>query len=93
MKTNMLLKQSTLFKLVISRSISSCPEGTILKGINVMKNGQDPIAMADDKYPPWLWTILEPKQTEFTDIEKLSLKYMRKQSKAKILNYHLTKGR
>ena len=41
---------------------SSCPEGTLLKGFNYLK-GQAPIlAKADEEYPPWLWTILRPKE-------------------------------
>jgi large subunit ribosomal protein L54 len=34
------------------------PAGTPLKGLNFEKNKQDPVAMADDEYPSWLWTIL-----------------------------------
>ncbi|KAF8630452.1 hypothetical protein AX17_005429 [Amanita inopinata Kibby_2008] len=40
---------------------SSCPADTILPGINYLK-GQPPVlALADDQYPDWLWTVLEPK--------------------------------
>ncbi|EME50146.1 hypothetical protein DOTSEDRAFT_121327 [Dothistroma septosporum NZE10] len=37
---------------------SSVPAGTILKGLNFMKNKQDPVALEDSEYPPWLWTVL-----------------------------------
>ncbi|PCH37815.1 hypothetical protein WOLCODRAFT_65441 [Wolfiporia cocos MD-104 SS10] len=45
---------------VVSRS--SCPEGTILAGVQHLK-GQPPIAaQPDDAYPAWLWTLLEKKK-------------------------------
>ncbi|CAO3564133.1 unnamed protein product [Mortierella alpina] len=40
--------------------VSSAPEGTVLKGINYMKDGKDPVALADDAYPEWLWDINDP---------------------------------
>ncbi|KAI0013434.1 mitochondrial ribosomal protein L37-domain-containing protein [Xylariaceae sp. FL0662B] len=39
--------------------LSSCPEGTILAGLNYFKNRTDPIALADDAYPAWLWDCLK----------------------------------
>lgn len=41
--------------------VSSAPEGTVLKGINYMKDGKDPVALADDAYPEWLWEINDPE--------------------------------
>ncbi|KAK3835508.1 MAG: mitochondrial ribosomal protein L37-domain-containing protein [Linnemannia gamsii] len=41
--------------------VSSAPEGTVLKGINYMKDGKDPLALADDAYPEWLWEINDPE--------------------------------
>ncbi|GJJ70036.1 large subunit ribosomal protein L54 [Entomortierella parvispora] len=43
------------------RAASSAPEGMVLKGINYMKDGKDPIALADDAYPEWLWEINDPE--------------------------------
>ena len=37
---------------------SSVPAGTVLKGLNFMKNKPDPVAMEDNEYPAWLWTVL-----------------------------------
>jgi hypothetical protein len=37
---------------------SSIPAGQPLKGLNFLKNGGDPVALADDEYPAWLWTLL-----------------------------------
>ncbi|KAG0266038.1 39S ribosomal protein L37, mitochondrial [Mortierella polycephala] len=41
--------------------VSSAPEGTVLKGLNYMKDGKDPVALADDAYPEWLWEINDPE--------------------------------
>lgn len=40
---------------------SSVPAGTVLKGLNFMKNSQDPIALEDEEYPDWLWGVLEKR--------------------------------
>ncbi|KAL2158488.1 hypothetical protein VTH06DRAFT_4255 [Thermothelomyces fergusii] len=48
--------------------ISSCPEGTVLSGLNYFKGKSDPVALADDAYPAWLWKCLEvQKKTDATD--------------------------
>ncbi len=38
---------------------SSVPAGTVLRGLNYLKDKQDPVAMEDSEYPPWLWTMLD----------------------------------
>ncbi|EAQ92602.1 hypothetical protein CHGG_00837 [Chaetomium globosum CBS 148.51] len=38
---------------------SSCPEGTVLSGLNYIKGKSDPVALADEAYPAWLWNCLE----------------------------------
>ncbi|KAH8106917.1 mitochondrial ribosomal protein L37-domain-containing protein [Cristinia sonorae] len=44
-----------------THTLSSCPEGTVLEGLNWLK-GQPPVtALADEAYPPWLWKLLDPK--------------------------------
>ncbi|PVI08198.1 hypothetical protein DM02DRAFT_501851, partial [Periconia macrospinosa] len=43
---------------------SSVPAGTPLKGLNFFKDKSDPVAMADEEYPDWLWTILDKKDTK-----------------------------
>lgn len=39
--------------------ISSCPEGTVIAGLNYLKDGTDPVTMKDEDYPPWLWDCLD----------------------------------
>jgi large subunit ribosomal protein L54 len=41
---------------------SSIPAGQPLKGLNFLKDKQDPVALADDEYPSWLWTILDRQE-------------------------------
>ncbi|KAK0322820.1 hypothetical protein LTR82_006277 [Friedmanniomyces endolithicus] len=43
---------------------SSVPAGTVLKGLNFMKNKQDPVAMEDHEYPDWLWNVLAEKENQ-----------------------------
>ena len=40
---------------------SSIPAGQVLKGLNFLKNAQDPVALEDEEYPEWLWSALERK--------------------------------
>jgi hypothetical protein len=40
--------------------------------------------LADDAYPEWIWTLLEPKKTTFVGGEMLSREYMRKMTGEKI---------
>ncbi|KAK0656535.1 mitochondrial ribosomal protein L37-domain-containing protein [Cercophora newfieldiana] len=39
--------------------LSSCPAGTVLKGLNYVKGQTDPVALPDNQYPAWLWNCLE----------------------------------
>ncbi|KAH8733111.1 mitochondrial ribosomal protein L37-domain-containing protein [Phaeosphaeriaceae sp. PMI808] len=49
-------------KKVASLVRSSIAAGTPLKGLNFEKSKSDPIALADDEYPPWLWTLLSRQE-------------------------------
>ncbi|CAK7220265.1 hypothetical protein SBRCBS47491_004129 [Sporothrix bragantina] len=40
-------------------AISSCPEGTVLQGLNYIKGKTDPVALRDEEYPAWLWDCLD----------------------------------
>lgn len=60
-------KQSTLMlpsihpSIAIPAPLSCCPTNTLLTGLNYLK-GQPPVlALPDEEYPPWLWTLLQPK--------------------------------
>lgn len=38
---------------------SICAEGTVMTGLNYLKDGQDPVAKKDEEYPEWLWECLD----------------------------------
>lgn len=38
---------------------SSCAAGTVLSGLSLYKDRADPIALPDEEYPEWLWTLLD----------------------------------
>src|SRR5882762_8379217 len=50
------------FKLCLfPPAVSSCPANTLLPGLNYLK-GQPPVlALPDEEYPSWLWTLLQPR--------------------------------
>ncbi|KAK0729322.1 mitochondrial ribosomal protein L37-domain-containing protein [Apiosordaria backusii] len=43
-------------------TLSSCPAGTVLNGLNYFKGKTDPVALPDDQYPAWLWKCVEVGQ-------------------------------
>ncbi len=49
-----------------SAIVSSCPPGTTLSGLNIFKDRADPVALPDEQYPKWLWTILEEGKKSVT---------------------------
>ncbi|KAG0356817.1 39S ribosomal protein L37, mitochondrial [Podila minutissima] len=67
----------------VKRAPSSAPEGTVLKGLNYMKDGKNPVALADDAYPDWLWEINDPevRKARIADpMDKKHHKEMRRQA-------------
>lgn len=40
---------------------SSLLAGTVMKGLNYMKNKPEIVALEDHEYPDWLWTLLDDK--------------------------------
>ncbi|QIW98029.1 hypothetical protein AMS68_003547 [Peltaster fructicola] len=51
------------------RQPSSALAGLPLRGINYMKNQQDPIALEDHEYPDWLWEVLDKKESKKDDLD------------------------
>jgi large subunit ribosomal protein L54 len=51
-------------------AISSCPPGTVLTGLSVIKDQPDPVALPDDQYPAWLWTVLDDNKAKLEKGEK-----------------------
>jgi large subunit ribosomal protein L54 len=45
-------------------ALSSVPAGTVLKGLNIYRDKQDPVAMEDAEYPEWLWRVLDRRDAD-----------------------------
>ncbi|KAK6501750.1 hypothetical protein TWF481_009577 [Arthrobotrys musiformis] len=52
--------------------VSMTPAGTVMKGINFNKKLKDPIALPDEEYPAWLWTVLEDRRPVLSAAPQLS---------------------
>ncbi|KAG8856296.1 hypothetical protein FRB91_000925 [Serendipita sp. 411] len=66
---------------------SSCPKDTVLTGLSWLKGQAPVVALADEEYPPWLWTVLEPRKYTEEEMQPGNAGYkaqMRKERKAKI---------
>ncbi|KIJ68907.1 hypothetical protein HYDPIDRAFT_172429 [Hydnomerulius pinastri MD-312] len=46
------------------KAVSSCPAGTVLTGLNYLKGESPILALPDEEYPEWLWTLTKPKVLE-----------------------------
>ncbi|KAF2674222.1 hypothetical protein BT63DRAFT_419528, partial [Microthyrium microscopicum] len=63
--------------------VSSIPAGTVLKGINIYKDKQDPVAMEDHEYPDWLWGVLDEIKGAPAKGSKAEAKLNKKSKKSK----------
>ncbi|KZL70139.1 ribosomal protein subunit L37, partial [Colletotrichum tofieldiae] len=61
--------------------ISSCPAGTVLNGLNYFKGRTDPVALRDEEYPEWLWTVLESKKETVESTDDLAAEMFSKSKK------------
>lgn len=52
------IAEELLFELYSLSAISSCAPGTVLHGLNVLKDSSDPVAKPDEEYPAWLWNLI-----------------------------------
>ncbi|KAJ7057828.1 hypothetical protein C8F01DRAFT_324407 [Mycena amicta] len=44
-----------------AKVLSSCEQDTIIKGVNYLKGQTPVVALPDEEYPEWLWTVLDPR--------------------------------
>jgi large subunit ribosomal protein L54 len=55
--------------------------GTVMKGLSILKDTPDPIALPDEEYPPWVWTLTDAvKSAETNDKEKATISSANKSS-------------
>ncbi|BGP34745.1 hypothetical protein JCM10296v2_006567 [Rhodotorula toruloides] len=77
---------------------SSCPAGTVLKGLNYLKDASDPVAMEDSEYPSWVWQLGQPDapvKSKKVDVEtrlRAEKKELKRQRKAAIKARNALKG-
>ncbi|CAG8541370.1 10274_t:CDS:2 [Ambispora gerdemannii] len=74
-------------------SISAAPAGTVLQGINYLKDGTDPIALPDHEYPEWLWEILDEKKQKEWANDPTNRQYLRKIRREKIRDANFDKNK
>ncbi|KAI7862163.1 mitochondrial ribosomal protein L37-domain-containing protein, partial [Spinellus fusiger] len=63
---------------------SAAPEGTVLKGLNYIKDRADPIALEDKAYPEWLWSLLDEKKQKQKTSKPANRQFHRKQNRESI---------
>lgn len=44
--------------------VSSLQAGAKMEGLSVFKDVPDPVALPEDQYPKWLWTLLDKPKGE-----------------------------
>ena len=54
------------FIITLSIAPSSMKAGTVMKDLSVLKDKPDPIALPDEEYPEWLWSILDEPTTSIS---------------------------
>ncbi|KAG1473783.1 hypothetical protein G6F56_000749 [Rhizopus delemar] len=64
--------------------VSSAPKGTVLKGIQFLKDKPEPIALDDSEYPEWLWNLLDEKKMKQKTSKPANRQYHRKQNREAI---------
>lgn len=55
-----------------------------MKGIQYLKDKQDPVALDDSEYPDWLWDLLDEKKLKQKATKPVNRQYHRKQSREAI---------
>ncbi|KAI7901547.1 mitochondrial ribosomal protein L37-domain-containing protein [Cokeromyces recurvatus] len=64
-----------------TRAPSSVPKGTVLKGIQYLKDKPDLMALDDSEYPDWLWDLLDEKKQKQKTAKPTNRQYHRKQNR------------
>ncbi|KAI8352502.1 mitochondrial ribosomal protein L37-domain-containing protein [Blakeslea trispora] len=64
-----------------TRKPSAAPKGTVLKGLQYMKDKPEPVALDDSEYPEWLWDLLDEKKQKQKTTKPAHRQYHRKQNR------------
>jgi large subunit ribosomal protein L54 len=54
------------------------PKGHVIKGLNILKDGKDPVAKDKSEYPEWLWTVHLKRQDNIAEIGRLRREHIKK---------------
>lgn len=65
----------------------------MLKGINYLKDGKDPVALDDNEYPDWLWDLLDEKKQKQKTSKPSNRQYHRKQNRETIRAQNFMKNK
>ncbi|EPS95447.1 hypothetical protein FOMPIDRAFT_1043577 [Fomitopsis schrenkii] len=72
--------------------LSSCPAGTILTGLNYLKDQPEVFAQPDDAYPDWLWKLTGPRKIpDDGPGGKAEQRQLRKENRARIREQNFMK--
>lgn len=66
---------------------STCAKDTVMPGLAWLKGQAPVVALADEEYPSWLWTILEPRKYTEEEMQPGGIGYkakLRKERRTKI---------
>ncbi|KAI9189900.1 hypothetical protein H9P43_001333 [Blastocladiella emersonii ATCC 22665] len=66
----------SLTRAYSSRPASILPAGTPIT-VNYLKDAQHPVALRDEEYPEWLWTIADPPKKDWAPEEKRTKEYLK----------------
>lgn len=58
-----------------------------------MKDGKDPVALADDAYPEWLWEIVDPEVRAARVADSLEKKHLKETRRQKIKSENFIRDR
>lgn len=83
-KKGISLTESTTPTNTTARKPSSVPKGTVLKGIQYLKDKPEPVALDDSEYPDWLWDLLDEKKLKQKTSKPANRQHHRKQSREAI---------
>ncbi|CAO3698916.1 hypothetical protein G6F70_008772 [Rhizopus microsporus] len=75
---------SILQNTAVSRIPSSAPKGTVLKGLQYLKDRPEIVALDDTEYPEWLWDLLDEKKQKQLSSRPSNRQYHRKQNRENI---------
>ncbi|KAI8377026.1 mitochondrial ribosomal protein L37-domain-containing protein [Choanephora cucurbitarum] len=79
--TTLLARNAADATTTTTRKPSAAPKGTVLKGLQYIKDKPEPVALDDSEYPEWLWDLLDEKKQKQKTTKPVNRQYHRKQNR------------